>query len=152
MAPGSISLKLIWRRLKPVSPAGAPSVNRASSVIEPPSSWCRFSSVIWTPSIDGRGAYDCTWNACLAWGVHSTALRSRLDQAQEVLSVGILAHRLGDPHHVERRDVAHLEGDLLEARDHQPLPVLDRLDEGGRLQERLVRARVEPGDAAAEPL
>src|SRR5256885_2365098 len=43
-------------------------------------------------------------------------------------------------------------GNLLEAGADQPLPRLDRLDEGGRLQQRLVRAGVEPGHAAPELL
>ena len=46
------------------------------------------------------------------------------------------------------RDVAHAVGDLLEARDHQALALLDGLDEVRRLHQRLVRAGVEPRDAA----
>src|SRR6478609_1035723 len=41
-------------------------------------------------------------------------------------------------------------GDLLEARDLESLPVLDDLDELGCFQQRIRRAGVEPGDAAAE--
>ena len=53
---------------------------------------------------------------------------------------------------IGRGDVAHPEGDLLEAGDHQPLPLFDRLDVVGRLQQRLVRAGVEPRDAARQLL
>ena len=49
-------------------------------------------------------------------------------------------------------DVVHAIGDFLEAADHQALPLLDRLDEVRRLHERLVRAGVEPRDAAPETL
>src|SRR5205823_13413774 len=41
---------------------------------------------------------------------------------------------------------------LLDAGDHESLALLDRLDERGRLQQRLVRSRVEPRDPAAELL
>src|SRR2546427_134545 len=43
----------------------------------------------------------------------------------------------------------HAVRDLLDAGDHEPLAVLDRLDERGRLQQRFVRPRVEPRDPAA---
>src|SRR2546427_6035201 len=46
----------------------------------------------------------------------------------------------------------HAVRDLLDAGDHEPLAVLDRLDERGRLQQRFVRPRVEPRDPAAELL
>src|SRR5690606_35565374 len=42
--------------------------------------------------------------------------------------------------------------DLLEARDLEPLPLLDRGDEVGRGEQRVVRAGVEPCEAAAQPL
>ena len=41
---------------------------------------------------------------------------------------------------------------LFRAADFQALAILDRLDEHRGLQQRLVRAGVEPGDAAAEQL
>lgn len=43
-------------------------------------------------------------------------------------------------------------GDLLQARDLDALPALDRLDEFGRLQQRIMRPRVELGIAAAHLL
>ena len=49
-------------------------------------------------------------------------------------------------------DPALLVGDFLDARDLQTLPVLDGLHEIGRLQQRIVRARVQPGRAAAQAL
>src|SRR5437870_4693885 len=96
------------------------------------------------------------WKARFACGVNSigagSILRLRLDQAQQVLPVGIVLHRLGDAHDVVRRDVAHAVRDLLDAGDHESLALLDRLDERRGLQERLVSPRVEPRDPAAELL
>src|SRR5437870_9866610 len=96
------------------------------------------------------------WKARFACGVNSigagSILRLRLDQAQQVLPVGVVLHRLGDAHDVVRRDVAHAVRDLLDAGDHESLALLDRLDERRGLQERLVSARVEPRDPAAELL
>jgi hypothetical protein len=43
-------------------------------------------------------------------------------------------------------------GDLLDAGDLQPLAFLDGLHEIRRLQQRVVRARVEPGEAASQAL
>src|SRR2546425_11186386 len=80
--------------------------------------------------------------------------RSRLglEKAHEVLAVEILLHRGGDAQDVLGRDVAHLEGDLLDAGHHEPLPLLDRLDERRGLKQRLVGPGVEPRDSAAEAL
>ena len=75
-----------------------------------------------------------------------------LQQAQQVLPVAVLLHRLRDAPDVVRGDEAHALGDLLDARDLEPLPLLDGLDEVRRLQQRVVGAGVEPGDAAPEPL
>ena len=58
----------------------------------------------------------------------------------------------GQPPELGPVDVAHPEGDLLGAGDHQALPVLDGLDEVGRLEEGFVRPGVEPGDAPAHEL
>src|SRR5262245_35430998 len=77
---------------------------------------------------------------------------SAVDEAQQILAVGVVAHGLGDPSDVVRGDQAQIVGNLLETRDHQTLPLFDRLDEGARLEQRLVGAGVEPGDAAAEHL
>src|SRR6185312_9149154 len=66
-----------------------------------------------------------------------------------VLAVAEAARRRG---YLFGPDIAHVVGDLLDAGDLQPLAHLDRADELGRLDQRLVRAGVEPGGAAAEPL
>src|SRR5438093_10567562 len=159
MAPGASSLKLTWRTVKPSTPAAWPSVSRTNSVSEPPSSVWRVSGASVTPSIGVAGPYDWTWKARLASRVKSIrppedSTRSRLarEHAQQVLAVRVVAHRLGDALDGARADPAHAIGDLLEAGDHHALPRLDRLDEGGRLQQRLVRAGVEPGHAAPELL
>ena len=49
-------------------------------------------------------------------------------------------------------DPALPPGDLLQAGDLEPLAVLDHVDELGGLEQRVVRARVQPGRAAAEEL
>src|SRR5262249_38473323 len=49
-----------------------------------------------------------------------------------------------------RADVAHPEGNLLDAGNLQALPALDYLDEGGCVLQRLVGPGIEPGEAAAE--
>src|SRR5207247_785456 len=116
----------------------------------------RLSSTSSTPSMAGADPYDWTWKARLACGVRSigsaSILRLRLDQAQQVLAVGVVPHRLRDGHDIVRRDVPHAVRDLLDAGDHESLALLDGLDERGRLQQRLVRSRVEPRDPAAELL
>src|SRR5215831_9462761 len=121
----------------------------------PPSSANRLSSTISTPSIVGAGPYDWVWKARFAEGVRSMKtpiLRFGLDEAQQILPVRIVFHRARDPEHGIARDVAHAERDLLHARDHQPLPLLDRVDEVRRVEERRVGSRIEPGDSAAELL
>src|SRR5262245_14598070 len=67
------------------------------------------------------------------------ALRQRLRQGQQ----SFLADRaLAEP--------AAVIGDFLDTGDLQSLPTLDRLDEVGCLEQRLMRTGVEPGIAAAE--
>src|SRR5215831_17199969 len=117
----------------------------------PPSSANRLSSMSSTPSIVGAGPYDWVWKARFAEGVRSMKtpiLRFGLDEAQQILPVRIVLHRARDPEHRVARDVAHAERDLLHARDHQPLPLLDRVNEVGRVEKRRMGASVEPGDAA----
>ena len=74
-----------------------------------------------------------------------------VEQPAEVLAV-IVGKRGGEPLDFRGRDEAHPVGDLLDAGDLQALPLLDRLHEIRGLEQRLVRARVEPGEAAAEDL
>src|SRR5262245_54239688 len=119
----------------------------------PPSSANRLSSTISTPSIVGAGPYDWVWKARFAEGVRSMKtpiLRFGLDEAQQILPVRIVFHRARDPEHGIARDVAHAERDFLHARDHQPLPLFDRVDEVRRVEKRRVGAGIEPGDTAAE--
>src|SRR5688572_17990713 len=78
--------------------------------------------------------------------------RVLLQDLAKVVAVRALPHRRGEPGELLRRDVGHPEGDLLEAGDHQPLALLDRLHEVRRLDERRVRAGVEPGGAAGQTL
>src|SRR5262249_62346098 len=73
-----------------------------------------------------------------------------LEEANEVLAVEVFLHRRGDAQDILGRDVTHLEGDLLDARHHETLSLLDGLDERRGLKQRLVRPGVEPRDAAAE--
>src|SRR2546428_10934336 len=85
-------------------------------------------------------------------GMTRTDLDFVLDHAEQVLSVGARFHRPREPKQVGLADVTHAKGDLLEARDHQPLPLFDRLDVIARLDERFVRAGIDPRDAARELL
>src|SRR6266487_4459654 len=75
-----------------------------------------------------------------------------LEHAEQVLSVGARFHRPREPKEVGLADVAHAKRDLLEARHHQSLSLFDRLDVVARLDERFVRAGIEPRDAARELL
>src|SRR5437763_12235327 len=79
-------------------------------------------------------------------------LRLLLDEMPQVLAVCARRHRLRKPQHVGGGDVAEPERDLLQTRDHEPLPVFDSLDVIGSLHERFVRAGIEPRDAPAEAL
>src|SRR5262249_19167283 len=75
-----------------------------------------------------------------------------VDETAQIVAVRVAAHRGRQPQHVGRGDIAHPKRDLLDAGDHEPLALLQRLDEVRRLQERLVRPGVEPRDTPAEAL
>ena len=49
-------------------------------------------------------------------------------------------------------DIPHAPGDFFRTGDFEPLPLLQHRHEMGRIDERLVRAGVEPGGAAAQRL
>ena len=73
-------------------------------------------------------------------------------EAQQILAIVVLLKRLGELVDLLSRDVAHAVGNLFEAGDLEALAGLDSLDEGCGLQQRVVRAGVEPGIAAAHGL
>ena len=75
-----------------------------------------------------------------------------MQHIQQVLSVTAALQRLGMRLELRRADIAHAPGDLLDAGHLQALALLDGLDEGGRLQQRLVRTGIQPGGTAAELL
>src|SRR5262249_36392 len=75
-----------------------------------------------------------------------------VEQALEVLAIRRGSHARGNPLQIAGRDVSEVVGDLLDARDLEPLALLDRLDVVRGLEERLVGAGIEPRDAAAEAL
>ena len=82
-------------------------------------------------------------------------VRSRyilIEQAQQITAVFVAFHRITQSAELVSADVTHPAGNLLRAGDHHPLPILDRLDEVSRLEERLVGAGVQPGDAAAHDI
>src|SRR5262249_41238251 len=147
--------------VKSPRPATCPSASRASSVMAPPSSRCRVSSITRTPSMVRAPPYVSTWNTRLASGENSivppaenrawNAASGVVDEPAEIVAVRVVAHGRRETQHVGRGDVAHAKRDLFDARDHQPLPFFQRLDEARRLEQRLVRTRVEPGDSAAQP-
>src|ERR1051325_1601620 len=80
------------------------------------------------------------------------AQRFVVQQRQEVLAVRAVAQLFGEAAHAVRIDQPEVIRHLLGARDLQPLPQLHGLDEVRRLQQRFLRAGVEPRVAAAELL
>src|SRR5206468_1749544 len=72
--------------------------------------------------------------------------------AQEVLAVLALARLLAELLELRRVDEALEKRDLLDTGDLQALALFERLDELRAAQERIIRAGVEPGDAAAHGL
>ena len=85
-------------------------------------------------------------------GARLESRRARL--AGEGLEIpAVVVGKLGGEHFdLPRDDEPHVVGDFLDAGDLQPLARLDRLDEVGGLHQRLGRAGIEPGEAAAEAL
>ena len=75
-----------------------------------------------------------------------------LDDLEQVLSVLVLEHRLGQLAHTFFGNPAVAVGDVLEAGHLQALAFLDDLHKGGSLGEAVVGAGVEPGETAAEDL
>src|SRR5262249_11545311 len=71
---------------------------------------------------------------------------------QQILSVPRTRKRQGEALELRRIDETRPVGDLLRAAHLQSLPLLDRLDEHRGLQQRLMRAGIKPGYAAAEEL
>ena len=65
-------------------------------------------------------------------------------QRRDVVAVRRLAERRSEGGERRDVDVAHPERDLLQARDANALAVLQHLDELRRLEQRVVRAGVEP--------
>ena len=75
-----------------------------------------------------------------------------VDHLQQILTILVLQHRLCHLAELVRRDPSLAEGDALQAGHLQALPFLDHLDEGARLAQRVVRARVQPSKAASQRL
>src|SRR4051794_28388181 len=75
-----------------------------------------------------------------------------LDEEEQVLAVRARLHRARETQNVRTGDVPHAARDLLEARDHESLPLFDGVDVIRGLHQRVVRAGVEPGDATRELL
>ena len=73
-------------------------------------------------------------------------------QIQKILSVLVLAHWEGDFLELFPGDPAVAEGDFFQAGDLEALALFDHFDIGRGFGERLVRAGVQPGEAAAEGL
>src|SRR5262249_42632860 len=77
---------------------------------------------------------------------------AHLRLANEILAIGRGLHRFGQPQQLLGIDETLNEGDFLRAGHLQPLPLLDALADLLSLQQRLMRAGVEPRIAAAEAL
>ena len=75
-----------------------------------------------------------------------------LQQPQQVAAVVVLRQLLGEGAQLRVVDEAHAPGDLLDRRHLEPLALLDGAHEVRGVQQRGVRAGVQPGDAAAEHL
>src|SRR6185295_10290102 len=79
------------------------------------------------------------------------SLKQLLRQAaQQVLAIPALREGLRKSAQLCRADVAHAPGNFLRARNFQALPVLDGRNEMRGLEQRLVRAGIEPRIAAPE--
>src|SRR5690349_19292113 len=85
-------------------------------------------------------------------GVTFTSSPAPLDEFDQILTVARLLERLGQGEHLFLREPALVEGDLFGTRHLETLAMFDGLDEGRGLHQRVVRAGVEPGYAAAEDL
>src|SRR4051812_3227796 len=77
---------------------------------------------------------------------------SVLQHAQQVLTVGTRGQTCRQPPQLVGVDVAHVIRDFLYRGDEQTLPLFHRLHEIRGVDERVVRAGVEPGDAARQGL
>ena len=64
-----------------------------------------------------------------------------------MLTVIVLAKRLRQPADLFGGNPAFAVGDLFQAGDFEPLPLFDRLDEIGCLEERIMGPGVQPGDS-----
>ena len=72
------------------------------------------------------------------------------EDAEEVLAVGGFGDPRGESAKLVGVDVAEAEGDLFGAGYLQALAVFEGVDEVDGLEQRVVGAGVEPGDAASE--
>ena len=114
-----------------------PRARYASAMFEPmkPAPPVTTTCLVMTPSSRARGA-----------------LRLFVEQVEQVLAVRAARQMRGQLAQLRVIDEPEVVRDLLGAGDLQPLPQLHRLDEVRRLQQRLLRAGVEPRKAAAELL
>ena len=71
---------------------------------------------------------------------------------QQILPIAVLHHGLGQFDKLLSSNPPFLEGNLLETRHLQALTLLNDLDKGRGLGQRVVRARVEPGKASLQRL
>ncbi len=72
-----------------------------------------------------------------------------LRKSTEVLPIGILASAAGEIGELLGSDETLSPGDLLDAGDLQALPFFEGFDEGAGLEQGVMGAGVEPGEAAA---
>src|SRR5678815_643080 len=68
----------------------------------------------------------------------------------QIRSVAALPHAPAERQELRAVDPAVVEGDLLDTRDLETLPLLDRLDEMRGIEQRVVRAGVQPRIAAPQ--
>src|SRR5262249_37918742 len=84
-------------------------------------------------------------------GVNRTS-RFLFEDPEEIAAVRARFHRMSESLQIAGADISHPIGDFLEARDHQPLTLLDGLNVVRGLNERFMRAGIEPGNTAGQPL
>ena len=72
-----------------------------------------------------------------------------MDHRKEITTVVVALQGLREPLDLRRVDVAHPVRHLFRCPDFQSLPLLDRRNEVGSLQQRVGRSSIQPGDATS---
>src|SRR6266850_2164751 len=129
-----------WRA--PVYAASCSSSSRTSG----PRMYCPWSSTRWMrASMSRLSARYCAFRS-----TKSMLEEPLRENAQQIFAVAALAELACQRLELRGVDEAHAIRDLLGTGDLQVLPALDRLDEVGRFEQRLVRAGVRSEEHTSE--